>query len=122
LTHNLAIGVFTGIILSTMFFVSKISRIRVDCSLEGEKRIYYVKGELFFASVTELLTKFDYKEDVKSVDINLSGSHIWDDSAVAAIDRIDSKFEENDIIVNVRGLNEDSTELVKKLANKLGTH
>ncbi|MEW9052720.1 MAG: hypothetical protein AB2392_16275 [Neobacillus sp.] len=81
-----------------------------------------MKGELFFASVTELLTKFDYKEDVKSVDINLSGSHIWDDSAVAAIDRIDSKFEENDIIVNVRGLNEDSTELVKKLANKLGTH
>jgi sulfate permease, SulP family len=122
LTHNLAIGVFTGIILSAMFFVSKISRIRVDRSLEGEKRIYYVKGELFFASVTELLTKFDYKEDVKSVDINLSESHIWDDSAVAAIDRIVSKFEENDIIVNVRGLNEDSTELVKKLANKLGTH
>ncbi|OLS40039.1 SulP family inorganic anion transporter [Bacillus sp. MRMR6] len=122
LTHNLAIGVFTGIILSAMFFVSKISKIRVTRSVEGNKRIYYVKGELFFASVTELLTKFDYKEDVKSVDIDLSESHIWDDSAVAAVDRIVSKFEENEIIVNVRGLNEDSTELVNKLANKLGTH
>lgn len=57
-----------------------------------------------------------------SVEINLSGSHIWDDSAVAAIDKIVSKFEENNIIVNVTGLNEDSTELVNKLANKLGTH
>lgn len=122
LTHNLAIGVFTGIILSAIFFVSKISKIRVECKLEGNKRIYYVKGELFFASVTELLTKFDYKENVKSVEINLSGSHVWDDSAVAAVDKIVSKFEENNIIINVTGLNEDSTELVNKLANKLGTH
>jgi sulfate permease, SulP family len=122
LTHNLATGVFTGIILSAIFFVSKISKIRVDSSLEGNKRIYSVKGELFFASVTELLTKFDYKEDVKSVDINLSGAHVWDDSAVAAVDKIVSKLEENNIMVNVKGLNEDSTELVNKLANKLGTH
>lgn len=122
LTHNLAIGVFTGILLSAIIFVSKISNIRVESILEGNKRIYYVKGELFFASVTELLTKFDYKEKVRNVEINLSRSHVWDDSAVAAVDKIVSKFEENDIIVDVKGLNEDSTELVNKLANKLGTH
>ncbi|MFC0273480.1 SulP family inorganic anion transporter [Metabacillus herbersteinensis] len=122
LTHNLAMGVFTGILLSAIFFVSKISKVRVESSLKGNKRTYLVNGELFFASVTELLTMFDYKEDVKSVEINLSRSHIWDDSAVAAVDKIVSKFESNGVQVEVTGLNEDSTELVGKLANKLSSH
>ncbi|MFD1039310.1 SulP family inorganic anion transporter [Virgibacillus byunsanensis] len=122
LTHNLAIGVFTGIILSAIFFVSKISQVNVESTLEESQRVYYVKGELFFASVTELIPKFDYKEQVESVEIDLSSSHLWDDSAVAAVDKIVSKFKENNIMVNVRGLNKDSTELVNKLANKLGSH
>ena len=122
LTHNLAIGVFTGILLSAIFFVSKISKVRVNSSLEGDKRIYKINGELFFASVTELINLFDYKEDVKTVEINLSRSHIWDDSAVAAVDKIVSKFEVNGILAEVTGLNEDSTELVDKLANRLGSH
>lgn len=122
LTHNLAIGVFTGILLSAIFFVSKISRIRVNSSVEGNKRIYKLNGELFFASVTEMMTKFDFAEKIDHVEINLSGSHIWDDSAVAAIEKVVSKFEANGINVEVTGLNEDSTELVGKLANKLGSH
>jgi sulfate permease, SulP family len=122
LTHNLAIGVFTGILLSAIFFVSKISKVRVESSLKGNKRIYLLNGELFFASVTELVKMFNYKEEVKRVEINLSRSHIWDDSAVAAVDKIVSKFEANGVQVDVTGLNEDSTELVGKLANKLGSH
>jgi SulP family sulfate permease len=122
LTHNLAIGVFAGILLSAIFFVSKISRVRVNSRLEGNKRIYVVKGELFFASVTELLTMFDYREEVEKVEISLSRSHIWDDSAVAAVDKVVSKFKSNGIEVDVTGLNEDSTELVAKLANKLSSH
>lgn len=121
-THNLAIGVFTGILLSAIFFVSKISKVRVESKLEGNTRKYTIIGELFFASVTELLTQFDYKEQVKNVEIDLSRSHVWDDSAVAAVDKIVNKFEENNIIVNVTGLNEGSTELVNKLANKLESH
>ncbi|MCA1066272.1 SulP family inorganic anion transporter [Rossellomorea sp. AcN35-11] len=122
LTHNLAIGVFTGILLSALFFVSKISRIRVEKSLAGEKRVYKLDGEIFFASVSELMKKFDYGEKIEQVEINLSSSHIWDDSAVAAIEKIVSKFKENGIHAEVTGLNEDSSELVGKLANKLGTH
>jgi sulfate permease, SulP family len=122
LTHNLAIGVFTGILLSAVFFVSKISQIRVESELEGNKRIYTVHGELFFASVTDLMKKFDYNENVEIVDLDLSHTHIWDDSAVAAIDKIVYKFEGSNITINVKGLNEDSTELVNKLAHKLGSH
>jgi SulP family sulfate permease len=121
-THNLALGVFTGILLSAIFFVAKISNVRVDSILQESKRTYFVKGELFFASVTELQIKFDYKENIKRVEIDLSSAHVWDDSAVAAVDKIVSKFKENNLEVVVRGLNEDSTELVNKLANKLGSH
>jgi sulfate permease, SulP family len=122
LTHNLAIGVFTGILLSAVFFVSKISQIHVESNLEGSKRIYKINGELFFASVTDLIKKFDYNENIERVNLDVSRSHIWDDSAVAAIGKIVYKFEGNNISVNVKGLNEDGTELVNKLANKLGSH
>ncbi|WP_096153397.1 MULTISPECIES: SulP family inorganic anion transporter [Bacillus] len=121
-THNLAIGVFTGILLSAIFFVSKISRVEVDSKLVDHKRRYIVRGQLFFASVTELLTKFDFKEEIKQVELNLSRTHLWDDSAVAAIDKIVNKFEESGIAVEVTGLNDDSSELVKKLTNKLSSH
>ncbi|MBM7573593.1 SulP family inorganic anion transporter [Aquibacillus albus] len=121
-THNLAIGVFAGILLSSIFFVSKISQVEVESSMKGNKRFYKIRGELFFASVTEVLTKFDYDEDVKDVEINLRRSHIWDDSAVVAVEKIVSKFEENGKNVEVTGMNEDSNELVGKLANKLGSH
>jgi SulP family sulfate permease len=121
-THNLAIGVFTGILLSAIFFVSKISQVEVKSSLEKDTRIYKVRGELFFASVTELIKKFDYKEDVEFVEVNLSKSHLWDDSAVAAIDKIVYKFEENGKKILVTGMNQESSELAEKLANKLGSH
>lgn len=122
MTHNLAIGVLTGILLSAIFFVSKISKVVVESELIGTKRIYRMNGELFFASVTDLVKEFDYQEEIELVELDLSRAHIWDDSAVAAVDKMVYKFEENDIKVKVKGLNEDSTELVNKLTNKLGSH
>jgi sulfate permease, SulP family len=121
-THNLAIGVFAGIILSAIFFASKISNVTVESKMEGRKKVYKIRGQLFFASVTDLLKKFDYTDDVKEVEINLKRSHIWDDSAVVAIDKIVHKFKENGIEATVTGLNEESSELIDKLANRLGGH
>ncbi|MFC3041766.1 SulP family inorganic anion transporter [Virgibacillus xinjiangensis] len=123
LTHNLAIGVFAGIILSSIFFVSKISQVRVESSRSGDKKVYKIRGELFFASVTELIPQFDYEEKgVDQVELNLKRTHIWDDSAVAAMKKIIDRFEQNGKDVEVTGLNEASTELVGKLANKLESH
>ena len=121
-THNLAIGVFAGILLSGIFFAAKISDIKVDSKTEGSKKVYKIRGQLFFASVTDLLKKFEYQDDVKEVEINLARAHIWDDSAVVAIDKIVHKFKENGIEAHVTGLNEESSELVDKLANRLGGH
>ncbi|WP_249871445.1 STAS domain-containing protein [Oceanobacillus saliphilus] len=114
---NLAIGVFTGIILT------KISRVYAESAVEGNKRIYVIQGELFFASVTELLPKFNYEEDgIEEVEINLSHSHIWDDSVFIAVQKIVTRFRESGKQVAVKGMNEANTELVGKLRNKLGPH
>ncbi len=121
-THNLAIGVFTGVILSAVFFVSKISRVDVESRISGNKRTYLIRGELFFASVTELLTNFKFQENVEQVELNFREARLWDDSAVAAVDKIVGKFEEAGIQTEVTGLNEKSLEIVERLGNKLGSH
>lgn len=121
-THNLAIGVFTGILLSAIFFVSKISQVDVESSVVNKRRTYKLKGELFFASVTELQKQFDYKEDIEFIELDLRKTHLWDDSAVAAVEKIVGKFEETGKKVVVSGMNQESSDLAEKLANKLGSH
>ncbi|WP_416151793.1 SulP family inorganic anion transporter [Salipaludibacillus sp. HK11] len=124
LTHDLSIGVFAGILLSAIFFVSKISKITIESKYDEKKakRTYVIQGQLFFASVTDPIDEFDFKEDLKTVELNLTYAHIWDDSAVAALEKIVAKFEENGTGVEITGLNEASSMLVEKLRHKLNSH
>ncbi|MCP3031730.1 SulP family inorganic anion transporter [Halobacillus sp. A1] len=116
-THNLAYGVLAGVVLSMIFFAVKISKVRV-LSLyvnEGKKKIYYVQGQLFFASVTDFLSSIDFKDSVEEVEIDLTESHLWDDSAIGALDSIETKFEQKDIRVHFKGLNGESSRLLHRL-------
>jgi SulP family sulfate permease len=118
ITHDLSKGVFAGIILSAIFFVAKISKIKVTSSVDQatRKMIYQVRGQLFFASVTDFVDSFDFDGEEKHVDINLSQAHVWDDSAVSAIDKVVMKFREKNVKVTLVGMNEPSSLLVKKVA------
>ncbi len=117
-THDLSKGVFAGVLLSAIFFVAKISKVKVSTVLDEKagKRTYKVTGQLFFASVTDFAGSFDLKETAQEVVIDLSEAHVWDDSAVAAIDKIVMKLRENGTSVQLVGLNEPSLHLVDKLA------
>ncbi|MFS0674677.1 SulP family inorganic anion transporter [Ornithinibacillus sp. 179-J 7C1 HS] len=119
LTHDLSKGVLVGIILSAIFFASKISKVKVSTlvSNESQVKVYRVSGQLFFASVTDFVESFNYKEDVKEVKLDLSNAHIWDDSGVGAIDKVAQKYHQNGVTVEVVGLNDESNKLVDKLAN-----
>ncbi|WP_246938955.1 SulP family inorganic anion transporter [Bacillus pinisoli] len=123
-THDLSKGVFAGILLSAIFFVAKISKVQVSSTVDHalNKKIYRVRGQVFFASVTDLLTFFNFKDEQHKIEIDFSQAHVWDDSAVAAIDKIVIKYRENEKIVTIMGLNEPSSSLVEKLAvhNKPG--
>ena len=118
-SHNLAVGVLSGVALNGLLFSSKIAQLAfVDSivDLQGEKRIYDVGGQIFFVSVNEFINAFDFKEDVEYVKIDLTHAHIWDQSAIAALDKVILNFRRNGVEVDVVGLNEASATLVDKLA------
>ncbi|WP_102272732.1 SulP family inorganic anion transporter [Cytobacillus massiliigabonensis] len=115
-THDLSKGVFAGIVLSAIFFVAKISKVQVNSKIEGNKKIYAVKGQVFFASVDELVSSFEYNGDVKEVEIDFTHAHIWDDSGVAAIDKIVLKLRDHGVTVQLSGLNKPSSNLIDRLA------
>ncbi|MDF0727286.1 SulP family inorganic anion transporter [Cytobacillus sp. S13-E01] len=116
-THDLAIGVLTGVLLSAVFFVSKISKVKVKKIVKDNRVVYEFKGELFFASVSEVLESFNYDiENKEHVILDLNQSHLWDDSSVAAIDKIVRKFEEKGVNVEILGLNKSSSDLIDKLS------
>ena len=117
-THNLAIGVFVGVLLSGIFFAYKIAQIfRVTSTLseDGTARTYVVEGQLFFASADDFSNAFDFKEVLEKVTIDVSHAHIWDISSVAAVDMVVVKFRREGADVEIVGMNEASETIVDKL-------
>ncbi|MEM6616479.1 MAG: SulP family inorganic anion transporter [Pseudomonadota bacterium] len=118
-THNLAIGVLVGVLLSGVFFAAKISqlfRVTSEISADGRLRTYWVEGQLFYASVEDFMGAFDFKEALDKVTIDVSRAHIWDISSVQALDLAVLKFRRDGADVEIVGMNEASETLVDKLA------
>ncbi|RLA51739.1 MAG: sodium-independent anion transporter [Gammaproteobacteria bacterium] len=144
-THNLALGVFVGVLLAAMFFANKIGRymaVKVDSGehgqtdgqLEGQiegERTYKVVGQVFFASSEQFVQSFDFKEVLERVTIDVSDAHFWDITAVAALDKVVLKFRREGAEVNLIGMNEASATIVdtfgvhdkpEKVEQMLNTH
>jgi len=118
-THDLAKGVFVGVLLSGIFFAHKVGKVlRVNRSIdaEGLVRTYDVVGQVFFASAEAFVGAFDFKEVVAKVHIDVSRAHFWDITAVSALDKVVLKFKREGAEVEVTGLNEASTTLVDRFA------
>lgn len=124
-THNLAIGVIVGVVAAMVIFARRVAHFAsVEKKLEGESTEltarYVVTGELFFASSNDLTTQFDYASDPDRIIVDLSGSHVWDASTVAALDTITTKYERLGKTVTIEGMNTASAHLHNRLAGKLG--
>ncbi|MCT9979141.1 SulP family inorganic anion transporter [Acinetobacter sp. I-MWF] len=118
-THNLALGVLSGVLLSALFLAIKLEDdIQVKSAFEGSARLYDLSGQIFFSSSEKFMQGFDFKEKISDVIIDLTHSHIWDVTSVAMLDSVVSKFRKNGINVTVRGLNEASSIMI----DKYGTH
>ena len=124
-THNLAIGVIVGVIVAMVAFARRVAHFaNVSRTVGGaddvEAAYYKVEGELFFASSNDLTTLFEYTDDPDNVVIDVSESHIWDASTVAALDTIVTKYESLGKEVYLKGMNQASEKLHTKLAGNLG--
>src|SRR5699024_6284704 len=116
MTNDLSKGVIAGVILSAIFFVAKISKIQVTKQLKGDNILFQVKGQLFFASVESFVNAFDLDRKDENIIIDFSNAHVWDESAVGAVDKVILKFRERNNTVTIQGLNASSKKMIDKLA------
>ena len=118
-THNLAIGVLVGVLLSGIFFAAKIAqlfRVSSTLSADGRERTYVLEGQLFYGSAEDFADAFDFREALDRVIIDVSRAHIWDISSVQALDMAILKLRREGADVEVIGMNKASETIVDSLA------
>ena len=120
-THNLALGVGVGVLLSALSFARKVGqviRVRSEYHEPTECRTYLVQGQVFFASADTFTAAFDFKEALDTVRIDVSHAHFWDLTAVHALDKVVLKLRREGTKVEIIGLNKASATIV----DQLGVH
>ncbi|MEU3530467.1 SulP family inorganic anion transporter [Streptomyces murinus] len=118
-TGNLSIGVVVGSVTAMVIFARRVARMADVTAVtdpDGTQVVYAVTGELFFASSNDLVQRFDYANDPDDVVIDLSATHIWDASSVAALDAIETKYARRGKRVSIMGLNEPSAVMRERVA------
>lgn len=120
-THNLALGVFVGVLLAALFFANKVAHFMVvksELSENDTQRRYEVRGQIFFASADKFAAAFDFKEALEKVAIDLSYAHFWDVTSVSALDKVVLKFRREGTEVELVGMNAATATIV----DRFGVH
>jgi len=120
-THNLAMGALAGVVLSGIFFTAKVQRMfAVVRRREGDKAVYTVTGQIFFASVERFYRALGPEgaqpDPADHVVIDVHAAHFWDISAIGALDKVVERMRVHGRSVQVVGLNEASADLVDRFA------
>ncbi len=116
-THNLALGVLTGVLLASLFFANKISHFMYYETFydeESDTKSYKIVGQVFFNSSDKFYDLFDYKENATNVIIDVTRAHFWDISAVFALDKAVLKFRKEGKTVSIIGQNEASATIIDR--------
>jgi SulP family sulfate permease len=124
-THNLALGVFIGVLMSSLFFASKVAQLMLvesELVAAGKHRIYRVYGQVFFASAANFSAKFDFKEVIEKVTIDMTQAHFWDLTGVGSLDKVVMKLRREGVEVEILGMNKASATIALDLSDndKLG--
>lgn len=117
-THNLALGVLVGVLLSALFFANKIGRFMVVQALQESAQVqrYQVIGQVFFASAEQFESAFNFKMVQEKVIIDLTQAHFWDVTAIASLDKIVTKFKRLGTEVEIVGMSAATQTLVDKFS------
>ncbi len=114
-THDLAKGVLTGVVIAALVMIYRLSVISFSGVVRDDGvKVYTVKGQLFFGTMSAFIDHFDYKNDPKKIEIDFQHSHIWDQSAVEAIARVIDKYQCEGSSVYVTGLDVESQTTLDK--------
>jgi SulP family sulfate permease len=114
-TRDLAAGVVVGVLLSGVFFAFKVMRLIAVTDTYDEAtdmRTYVVTGQVFFASAEMFADGFDLRDSARTVRIDLTAAHLWDITAVGALETVVTRMRRHGIRVEVVGLNKASAMLL----------
>lgn len=115
ITHNLAVAVLTGIIISGLNFTwQKANELSVNTETNGTEKIYHLNSDLFFGAVASFEGIFDIKNDPKTVVIDFKNSEIKDMSALESLAKMTNKYAGLDKVLYLKNLNENSKKRVEK--------
>lgn len=118
-THNLAYGVFTGILIGSLFLAQRLSQfmfVKSEYDESSDTRTYHVVGQIFFNSSDKFIGYFDFKEAVDNIIINVKRSHFYDVTSVSALDKVVIKLRREGADVKLIGLNSASKTMLDKFA------
>lgn len=111
-TNDLSKGVIAGVILSALFFVIKISSVKVI----EKGATYHIEGQLFFASTESFVDYFkNHQVAASAITIDFTASKIWDESAVVAIMKVEDILKQQQIDVHYEGLDASSQKILEQL-------
>lgn len=111
-TNDLSKGVIAGVILSALFFVIKISSVKVI----EKGTSYQIEGQLFFASTESFVDYFKNQPlAATAITIDFTNSKIWDESAVVAIMKVEELLKQQQIDVHYEGLDASSQKILEQL-------
>ena len=116
ITHNLALAVISGVIVSALGFAWKSAQ-HIHRDSETRKdgaKVYFLHGPLFFGSVTDFNLGFTPAEDPESVIVDMKESRVWDHSGLEAIHKLGARYQALGKIVKLQHVSSNCRELLKK--------
>jgi SulP family sulfate permease len=116
-THNLAYGVFVGVLFASVFFANKVSHfmyVESEFDEHTKSAKYKVHGQVFFNSAEKFVNAFDFKTVAKQIEIDLQHAHFWDVTAVESLDKVVLKFKREGSTVTLVGVNEASATIIDR--------
>ncbi len=115
ITHNLAVAVLTGIIISGLNFTwQKANELSINTENNGTEKIYHLNSDLFFGAVASFEGIFDIKNDPKTVVVDFKNCEIKDMSALESLAKMTNKYASLDKVLYLKNLNENSKKRVEK--------
>ena len=115
ITHNLAVAVLLGVIISALAYSwenAKRIRARKHIDENGVKH-YEIYGPLFFGSTTLFAEKFDVSGDPEEIIIDFQESRVADMSGIEALNKITERYAKLGKKVHLRHLSKDCIRLLE---------
>lgn len=124
-THDLSKGVVLGVVLSVIFFARKVGKMVSVTEIPTDDetvRKYVVTGQLFFVSADLFAASFEFHGHPKRVEIDMTGAHLWDLTAVSTVDKVVFRYRRQGAQVDVIGMNDAALTLVERVGRHDKTH